>query len=215
VRRVWSPAGFRDPAHSDQWREAAANMVERYAVGLDPDAVPPGVERTVAFRTAGLALSGRVDRIDDRVGTGSEGALIVVDYKTGRRVPDLADARGSLALAVYAVATARTLRRPVAEVQLHHVPSRRVVRWRHSVESVERHLRRAEDVGAELAAAHAAWPDLQQRGPAAIDAAFPPDPGSGCSWCDLRAHCPEGRQVSVALPPWAGIDDDPPSSPDT
>ena len=41
---------------------------------------PIGVERTVSATTEALAVSGRVDRVDDR---GDE--LVVVDYKTGRR----------------------------------------------------------------------------------------------------------------------------------
>ena len=50
------------------------------------------VERTVAAKTPALALSGRVDRIDD---TGEE--LVIVDYKTGRAGVGQDDARGSRA----------------------------------------------------------------------------------------------------------------------
>ena len=56
--------------------------------------------------TATLAISGRVDRVDDR---GDE--LVVVDYKTGRRGLTDDDARGSQALALYVLAVRRTMRR--------------------------------------------------------------------------------------------------------
>ncbi len=77
-------------------------MTERYAAGLDPSDEPLGVERTVATRTDRIAVSGRIDRLDAR---GAE--LVVVDYKTGRHILTSDDARGSLALAIYAVAASR------------------------------------------------------------------------------------------------------------
>ena len=78
-------------------RERAREYVEAYLEGVDPRAEPVGRERTVSVRTEHAALSGRVDRIDDR----PEG-LVVVDYKTGRAPLTVDDARGSLALAIYA-----------------------------------------------------------------------------------------------------------------
>ena len=110
VRERWTPLGFRDDAQADDWRERAAEMVERYVARLDPADEPVGVERTVALKTDRLAVSGRIDRLDRR---GDE--LVVVDYKTGRHVLSTDDARGSLALAIYAMAAARTMRRAVRQ----------------------------------------------------------------------------------------------------
>ena len=110
--------GFRDAEQSAAWRDFARDMVERYVADLDPYEEPIGVERTVATRTEKVALSGRIDRLDDRGGD-----LVVVDYKTGRHILDTDDARGSLALAVYAIAAARTMRRPCRRVELHHPPA--------------------------------------------------------------------------------------------
>ncbi len=108
---VWSRTGFRDDEQADRWRSRAAGWLTDYVAGLDPADDPVGTERTVGATTGRLALSGRVDRIDAR-----DGGLVIVDYKTGRRVPDTDDARGSLALAVYALAAGRTLRRPCTTV---------------------------------------------------------------------------------------------------
>ncbi|MHB8341383.1 MAG: RecB family exonuclease, partial [Mycobacteriales bacterium] len=82
VTRAWSDRGFRDPAQARTWRAAAVGWVSRYLSAVDPDDEPVGVERTFGMRTSGLALSGRVDRLDDRAGE-----LVVVDYKTGRHPP--------------------------------------------------------------------------------------------------------------------------------
>jgi RecB family exonuclease len=190
VREKWIGLGFRDDAQSDEWRERGATMVERYVEGLDPHVEPVGVERTVAMRTERLAVSGRIDRLDRR---GDE--LVVVDYKTGRHVLSTDDARGSLALAIYAMAAARTLRRQCLTVELHHLPSGAVVTWEHTDETLTRHLGRAEDIAAEASAAQAAGDD----------AAFPPRPGPMCGWCDFSAHCPEGRAAAAPYASWAGL----------
>jgi len=215
VAASWTSPGFRDDAQSDRWRDSSAQTVAGYVATLDPAAEPRGVERTVALRTPRLALSGRVDRIDERPGGDGEPELVVVDYKTGRSVPDTDGARTSLALAVYAAAAGRTLRRPSSLVELHHLPTGRVLGWRHSPAGLARHLARADDIGAEVSAAHAVWARLTGTvaagpGGAEADGLFAPNPGPACSWCDVRAHCPEGRRVSVDLPSWAGLADDPP-----
>jgi RecB family exonuclease len=194
VRSRWQSMGFRDDAQSSAWRERAAGMVERYAATLDPTDEPIGVERTVALRTDRLALSGRIDRLDRR---GDE--LVVVDYKTGRHVLSTDDARGSLALAVYAAAAARTLRRSCLRVELHHLPSGDVISWQHTDASLNRQLGRIHDIAADAVAAH----DRAAAGE--LDAAFPPRPGTMCGWCDFAAHCPEGRAAGPRQPPWAGL----------
>jgi putative RecB family exonuclease len=195
----WIEEGFRDSEQSAAHRAQARDWVESYVATLDPVDEPVGVERQVATRTARLALTGRVDRIDAR---GDE--LVVVDYKTGRSPPGEDDARGSLALAVSALATARTLRRPCGRVELHHLPTGRVVGWEHSEGSLARHVARAEDTAEDIVAGT----DTLEAG-ADPDEVFPPAPGRHCAWCDYRRHCPEGRATEPDRAPWAGLPADP------
>ncbi len=182
VGEAWIGDGYRDAGQQAEWRDRAAGIASGYVATLDPRAEPPGVERTVALLHDGVALAGRVDRIDDR---GDE--VVVVDYKTGRRPPATDDVRGSLALGVYAAAAAHTLNRPCRTVELHHLPTRTVVSWTHTAESIERHLRRAADIATEARAA----------------TEFPARPGPQCAWCDFARVCDD-----AALPPrqpWDGL----------
>ncbi|HVW81810.1 MAG TPA: PD-(D/E)XK nuclease family protein [Mycobacteriales bacterium] len=200
VHEKWEPLGFRDDEHAGAWRERAADMVERYVATLDPHDEPVGVERTVGMKTARLALSGRIDRLDRR---GDE--LVIVDYKTGRHVLTTDDARGSLALAIYAAAAARTMRLPCRRVELHHLPTGDVVVWEHTEDSLARQLGRAEDIGLELAGVHAAS-DAAKDDATAHDELFPPRTGPQCGWCDFVAHCAAGRQAAPQqVRPWAGL----------
>ncbi|MBV9593535.1 MAG: PD-(D/E)XK nuclease family protein [Actinobacteria bacterium] len=197
VERHWQNDGFRDAEQAERWRRIAQDWVQRYVETLDPDDEPLGVERTVAVTTERLALSGRVDRLDDR----SEG-LVVVDYKTGRLAPDLDDARGSLALALYAVASARTLRRSCVRVELHHLPSGTIAAFEHSEDSLRRHVARAETTADDIIAAC----DTADSG-ADADSVFPAVTGPGCTWCDFRRNCPEGRAASPTRASWDGLAD--------
>ena len=190
---VWSDTGFRDAGQSGRWRARAAGWLTDYLATVDPDDEPVGLERQVAATTPVLALSGRVDRIDQR---GDE--LVVVDYKTGR-VPSTEDeARGSPALAFYVLGVQRTLRRPCRRVELHHLPSGTVAAFEHTERSLANHVRRAEDVAADIAAATQRVEDGVHP-----DEAFPAAPGRQCGWCDFRSSCPAGQAATPARETWS------------
>jgi RecB family exonuclease len=198
----WLTEGFADDAQSAAYRRECRQMVETYAGGLDPAVEPLGVERTVATRTDLIAVSGRIDRLDDRrSAAGTEGELVVVDYKTGRHVLTADDARSSLALALYALAAARVMRRPCRRVELHHLPTGNVLAWEHNEESLARQLRRAESIAAECAEAD----ERYRASPQEAEELFEPRTGVGCGWCDFRARCPEGMAAAPQRRPWDGL----------
>ncbi len=201
----WLTDGFADEAQSLEHRRRCRAMVEGYVATLDPAREPLGVERTVATRTDLIAISGRVDRLDDRRPyDGAPGELVVVDYKTGRHVLTVDDARTSLALALYALAAERVMRRPCRRVELHHLPTGTVLAWEHTPESLARHLGRAEAIAEESARADEQYKAATSAG-AAANEVFPPRPGIGCGWCDYRAQCAEGSAAAAQRRPWDGL----------
>jgi len=206
VERGWIDEGFADGTQSAWYRERAAGMVERYVGGLDPADEPLGVERTVATRTDRIAVSGRIDRLDWRPAEGAAAELVVVDYKTGRHLLTTDDARSSMALALYALAAGRALRRPCYRVELHHLPSGEVLAWSHSDQSLARHLGRAESIASECGAADEQMRDGLPAG--RYDEVFPPRPSAACGWCDYLRHCPEGAAAAVTRRPWDGLSPD-------
>lgn len=195
LRAAWVGEGYRDREQEAGCFATALEWLERYATGLDPADEPVGLERVVAAKTARLAISGRVDRIDRR---GDE--LVIVDYKTSRAAPTVEQARGSLALAVYAYAAQRVFRRPCRLVELHHLPTGTVSAAEHTDASLERHIARAEATAADATAAAEALTDG-----ADPDTAFAALPGRQCQWCDFRRICPHAQQP-VQLEPWASIE---------
>ncbi|MGI8816163.1 MAG: RecB family exonuclease [Pseudonocardia sp.] len=193
IDRQWNGEGFRDGEQVERYRERARGWVADYVAELDVADEPVGVERWVSMPTEKIIAGGRVDRIDER-----GGELVVVDYKTGRRAPTVDDVRSSQALALYALAARRTLRRPCRRVELHHLPSGEIAAWEHSEPSLRRHLGRMEEAAED---ATLAGDTLAAGGDPEL--LFPPRTSSGCSFCDFRRHCPEGRAAAPDLEPWA------------
>jgi putative RecB family exonuclease len=196
VRTSWIDVGFRDPEQSAAWRMRVREVVTDYLRTSDRERQPVGIERSVSLKTGEVAITGRIDRLDDR-----DGELVVVDYKTGRQVPTDDDARTSLPLALYAVACSRLFRRPCLRVELHHVPSGTVAAHEHTDESLARKVAEAESIASDLRRADA---DYAQVG--VESTRFTPRPSSLCSWCDFRAHCPEGQAQGPEKSDWAGLE---------
>ncbi|MBB5081009.1 RecB family exonuclease [Nonomuraea endophytica] len=188
----WITEGFRDGEQSAQWLGRARDLVSGYVATLDPSDDPVGVERTVATRTKVIAVSGRIDRLDRR---GDE--LVVVDYKTGRRPLTQDDARSSLALAIYAIAASRMMRTPCYSVELHHLPTGEIVEWRHTDDTLRRHLSRAEEMAVEAA-------DADERYRAALSDVPAPRSGSGAGTAGRTAPRAPQPQSEGPLQPVTG-----------
>jgi len=200
VGQAWVDVGFRDHEQSANWRARTTGRVTEYLRGIDRGGAPLGIERTVSLRTDTLALTGRLDRLDDR-----DGELVVVDYKTGRARLTDDDARTSLPLALYAVAAARMFRRPCQRVELHHLATGRVLAHQHTQETLQRKVAEAESIASDLRRADA---DFAQRGEQSP--MFEPRVTAICPWCDFRAHCPAGQLAGPEKSDWAGLEMDGP-----
>ncbi|MDU0293295.1 PD-(D/E)XK nuclease family protein [Saccharothrix longispora] len=193
LHRQWKDDGFRDADQAAAYRDRAEGWLRDYVGDLDTSIEPVGIERWVSTPTSRIVAEGRVDRIDLR-----DGELVIVDYKTGRHALTTDDARGSLALALYALAARRTLRKPCHRVELHHLPTRSIAVWEHTDESLARHVTRAEESADDIGLA---TDTLKAGGDPEI--LFPPRTGNQCTWCDFRRSCPEGQQAAPTLDPWA------------
>ncbi|WP_020668021.1 RecB family exonuclease [Amycolatopsis nigrescens] len=197
----WKDAGFADAEQAATYRKRAQGWVSEYVEHNDVTSDPIGLERWVSApvnaqtgerANPSMIIEGRADRIDER-----GGELVIVDYKTGRRPPDEYEARSSQALAMYAVAAAKTLRTPCHQVELHHLPSGTVAVAEHTEDSLRRQLTRAEETAEDL---RLAADTLAAGGDAQV--LFPTRVARRCSWCDFRPSCADGQQAAPAASPW-------------
>lgn len=201
----WPALGFRDDQQRAHALQIAADQLAAYIENMDLSVQPRGIERTVGAPYGSLAISGRVDRVDERIDDAQNTHLVIVDYKTGRAVPTEQDARSSMQLALYTVAVRRTFRAAAYRVELHHIPSGTVAAWEYADQTLDRQLRRASDTADDIENAAAQVASGTDR-----DDAYPAHSGSWCGFCDFRPSCPEGQGAGPARDPWFAVTDAPP-----
>lgn len=103
LRERWSDAGFGSAEEADEHLTHGEAMLARYYVAQEPGRETVGTELTVSHRYDDFVLFGKIDRLDRR----PDGALEVVDYKSGRWEITEAEVRESLPMRVYQLVVAR------------------------------------------------------------------------------------------------------------
>jgi hypothetical protein len=167
--RWWRPTSPGSTRPTSRWGRADGGDPHRQDRGLRPD-------RPARFPAC-------------RTTAGTE--LVVVDYKTGRHLLTVDDARSSMALALYALAAGRVLRRPCHRVELHHLPTGRCI-------SLAAH-RRIAGQAPEPGRGHRAGVRRRRRADARrparrrYDEVFPPAPArpaAGATTCGTAQRAP-------------------------
>ena len=152
------------------WLEGAAELVERWFELEDPQRLEPA-ERELYVETEieGLTLRGIVDRLD----VAADGAMRVVDYKTGRSPREGFEAKALFQMKFYALVLWR-LRGEIPKVlQLVYLGDRQVVRYvpdEQDLRGMERNVK-------------AVWAAVQR---AAETGDWRPSRSRLCGWCDFR-----------------------------
>lgn len=207
LARRWLRDGYRDKDQEHACRELAQGWLEDYldSPAAHLQAEPVGIERSIATKTDRLAINGRIDRIDERAQPDGRRELAIVDYKTGRQPSTEDDARTSLPMALYSLATWRTLRQRSARVELHHLPSGTVASFEHDEASLRRKVAEAESIAQDIVAAETAW--KANKTELAQEHYFAPRPVAGlCRWCDFHPVCEAGQSVTDPAESWAGVE---------
>jgi putative RecB family exonuclease len=194
---------FGDDEARNEWLASAADLLDVYFELEDPRCLEPA-ERELFVECdldSGLRLRGYVDRLD----VARDGALRVVDYKTGRAPREGFEAKAMFQMRFYALVLWR-LRGVVPRLlQLLYLGSGEVLRY----EPDEADLRATER---KLIALWAAIERATERGD------WRPSPSRLCDWCDHQARCPAFGGTPPELPvlpvpavPEARADDERPS----
>lgn len=179
----WETDGFAGMERDEQlrWYRHAQDVVRRHHERFAPTYVP--AVACEAYFELDLGSDVQVVGVVDHVARTPSGGLGILDWKTNRRAKTRADVRGSLQLAIYAMAAVELWGHDPEWVALDFVvPGVRVTVAREDIDveaARETILSTAELVRAE---------------------AFEPTPNRLCGWCDYRALCPafEGDGPDVA-----------------
>lgn len=168
-----------------RWLTSCRTVLERYFTLEDPTRLEPA-EREMyveALLDSKLLLRGFIDRLD----VATDGRIRVVDYKTGRAVPEGYEGRAFFQLKLYALVIWRSRGVIPAMLQLIYLGSGHVLRYvpdeadlvatERKVEAIWRAIRTAEESGD-----------------------WRPSPGRLCSYCSFQSLCPAYGGTPPPLP---------------
>ena len=136
----------------------------------------------------GLTLRGYVDRLD----VAADGAMRVVDYKTGRSPSELFEAKALFQMKFYALVLWRIHGEIPRQLQLVYLGNAEVVRYspdERDLLAIERNIR-------------AIWDAVVR---AAQTGDWRPRTSRLCDWCDFRDLCPAWGGTPPPLPEGAGL----------
>lgn len=167
------------------WLESCRTVLGRYFELEDPRRLEPA-EREVyveALLESRLLLRGIVDRVD----VAADGAVRVVDYKTGRAPGPGHEARALFQMRFYALVLWRTRGVVPAMLRLIYLGDGETVSYRPDEDDLRATERQLEALWSAIRLAHETGEWLPQR-------------GAQCSWCSFREHCPEFGGTPPPLP---------------
>lgn len=174
-----------DEGAREQWWRSCARVLERYFTLEDPRRLEPA-EREVFVEhltDQGLVLRGIVDRVD----VAPDGAVRVVDYKTGRAPGEGFEAGALFQMRFYALVWWRTRGVVPRLLQLVYLGDGTVIS----------HVPDEEELLATERRVHAIWAAIRH-GEETGD--FQPRTGPLCRWCAHQALCPAYGGTPPPLP---------------
>ncbi|MEI4271303.1 RecB family exonuclease [Klenkia sp. LSe6-5] len=178
VAELFDPPGegSEQPAETlEAWLASAGALVETYFRLEDPTRIrPEGREELVEVTLPdGLLLRGYVDRLD----VARNGALRVVDYKTGGMPREAFEAKALFQMKFYALVLWRTRGVVAAQLKLIYLKDGDVLTYAPDEPELLRFERTLQAIWAAI-------------GKAVETGDFRPNRSRLCSWCDHQAFCP-------------------------
>jgi putative RecB family exonuclease len=164
----------------------AAPLLESYFAMEDPSRLEPHAREVgvSADIVEGFELRGFIDRVD----RATDGAVRIVDYKTGRSPGSGFEAKAMFQMRFYALTWWRMTQEVPRLLQLMYLGNREVLKYQPDADD----LRSTERKVLALRDAISRAADAER---------FDPSPSRLCDWCSHRALCPAWDGTAPPLPP--------------
>ena len=153
-------------------------MLEDYYNGLT------GAEKPIMFETSARWSAEKFDLVVqiDRVDELPDGKLEIIDYKTGKKVPDERVLNGDMNLMNMFMATNQRWPGKVARVSYAFLSTNQKFSLVPTSEDIEAHVKRMGDLSDEIQSA-----------------TIEPNKGALCAWCEFYGPCPEWKVKPHAM----------------
>jgi len=129
-------------------------------------------EHVFTLDVSGVRVRGRIDRVDRT----PQGAIVLIDYKTGSP-RDEDDADKSLQLSIYALAAQECWGKVPERIAFHNLTTNRLAETERDEKQLARERNNILDVAAGIR-----------------DGKFQANPGRNCRWCPYYSLCPETEE---------------------
>jgi len=166
----WVSEGYTDASEERLYRDHAKQVLAAYHRDNALDfRIPAALEFHFSIEVEGVRLTGTIDRMDRMPGGGYE----IIDYKTNRRLPPLAQVERDLQLSIYWLAAREVWGIEPERLTLYYLlPGQRMTSARDPLDA-ERLRMRIATVAERIAAGK-----------------FEPRENPLCNWCDFQSRCP-------------------------
>lgn len=174
-----------DASDVTDWFAQAGTLLDRWFSLEDPNRLEPA-ERELHVSTDlddGLELRGIIDRLD----VAPDGAIRVVDYKTGRSPREGFESKPMFQMRFYALVVSRLRGRIPDMLQLVYLGDGRLLR----------HVPDAGDVAATERKVRALWESVRR---SAESGTWQPRRSALCDWCAHRSLCPAFGGTAPPVP---------------
>jgi len=173
IQELFAEGG--DGGSLETWLASAGRLVETYFALEDPTRIQPhGREELVEVTLPdGLLLRGFVDRID----VAPNGALRVVDYKTGAMPREAFEAKALFQMKFYALVLWRTRGVVASQLKLLYLGDGDTLTYAPDEQELVRFERTLQAI----------WVAIER---AVATGDFRPNKSRLCDWCDHQALCP-------------------------
>ena len=168
----------------DAWLRGSTTLLERWFTLEDPQWLEPA-ERELYVETdiGGLVLRGYVDRLD----IAGDGAMRVVDYKTGRAPSEIFEGKALFQMKFYALVLWRLRGEVPRMLQLVYLGDGEILRY----------CPDEADLVATERKVKALWQAIER---AATTGDWRPRTSRLCGWCDHKPLCPAWGGTPPPLP---------------
>ena len=178
--REWSPAGFPDAYHEDEYRKAGREQLEAFhrTYTAKPADVVYQEKKFELPLEREIVVTGRMDQVN-RLG---KKEFEIIDYKTGRP-KDARKAADDLQLSVYALAAIEVFEILPVRLLFYNLMTNEAVATTRNPQSLSAAKQRIAEVADRIRAGD-----------------FSPHPGYGCTSCDYKPLCPAHEQLVSIRP---------------
>lgn len=172
INKYWIRDGYADMEEEERFKVRANMFLEEYFKSLDGKENPKMFEVSARWNWNGIDTVVQIDRIDEL----ANGKLEIIDYKTGKKVPDERVLNEDSSLMNMYLAANQKWPGKVDKVSYHCLSNNQRYSLSPSEEDITAHKLRISELVEQINKNE-----------------FLPNKGSLCAWCEFYGPCPEWK----------------------